>query len=636
MSYQVGIDLGTTCTVAAVYRLGAGTARVVPLDGRTGAVPSAVYLGADGGFLVGAAAERRALSDPGRVVRDLTCRVGDATPLLVGREPVDAADLAARYLARVVSDVAQREGGVAARVAVTHPAGWGPHRVGALRVALAEHGLGSALVVPEHLAAATGHAETARVAPGAALGVYDLGGGRFRAAVVRPTPGGFEPLGTPEEIERFGGADLDEVVFAHVRTALGTAWEELDPADPGVLAAVADLRRECTAAKEALSHDTEVLVPVMLPGAHTQVRLGRAEFEEMIRPALAETVQAMQRAIDAAGTTPTELAALVLVGGSSRIPLVPQLLSEAFGRSVAVAADPLGVVATGAALLARGPDVPGPDVPGPVAQPAAAAVEPPRTVDERSGKVALAVGGPPAAPTTDARPPSPDADRRPSPAVDSWERGTAVLPVERPSKQARPFSAVAAESNRPRRIALVASAAALAVAVLGGVVAFGVNRIGAGTEADAGTPAPVVNAVPPEASATIRTSTVVQDAPAPKVPPAAPRRARPAPAAPPPATTTAPPPGTTAPPPTQDAPDEAPEDTAPPAETGDPGGGNDGADDGAAEGGATEPAGDDPVGNEAAGEAGNTADGADLAAVGDAPAARQANAPADAAAPDGQ
>src|SRR6185503_16158413 len=71
-------------------------------------------------------------------------------------------------------------------------------------------------------------------------------------------------------------------------------------------------------------------------------------------PALAETAEAMRRALDGAGTSPADLAALVLVGGSSRIPLVPQLLSEEFGRDVTVAPDPLGVVAVGAALVAAG------------------------------------------------------------------------------------------------------------------------------------------------------------------------------------------------------------------------------------------------------------------------------------------
>ena len=220
MAYQVGIDLGTSSCVAAVCR-GDGAAHVVPLEGPTGAVASVLYLGADGTLLVGEAAERRSLSDPGRVVRELTRRIGDATPLLVGREPVMAADLAARFLARLVDDVARREGGVAARVAVTHPGSWGPHRLGALRTALAEQGLGSAVLVPEPVAAVAGSAGSLR--PGA-VGVYDLGGGRFEASVVRSGPGGLVPAAPSEELD-FGGADLDEVVFAHVRDALGTVWE---------------------------------------------------------------------------------------------------------------------------------------------------------------------------------------------------------------------------------------------------------------------------------------------------------------------------------------------------------------------------------------------------------------------------
>ena len=120
MSYVVGIDLGTTSTVAAVCPPG-GTARVVPLDGAAGAVPSAVYLGADGAFLVGEAAVRRSLSDPGHVVRDLTSRIGDATPVLVGRTPVSPDELAARFLAQLVDDVARREGGAVSYTHLTLP-----------------------------------------------------------------------------------------------------------------------------------------------------------------------------------------------------------------------------------------------------------------------------------------------------------------------------------------------------------------------------------------------------------------------------------------------------------------------------------------------------------------------------------
>src|SRR4051794_16707522 len=481
MSYVVGIDLGTTSTVAAVCRPG-GAAQVVPLEGSATVVPSAVYLGADGTLLVGEAAQRRALSDPGHVVRDLTRRVGDATPVLVGRRPVAPEELAARFLARLVDDVARREGGVAARVAGTHPAGWGGHRMGALHAALAEQGLGSAMLVPEPVAAATGYAAGARIEPGAAVGIYDLGGGRCDATVLRRERDGFVVVGAPEGVEQFGGADLDEVVLAHVRDALGPAWEALDPTDPDVLAAVADLRREATAAKEALSQDTEVLVPVALPGSRTQVRLGRAEFEEMIRPALTDTVEAVRRALDGAGTSPVDLAALVLVGGSVRIPLVPQLLSEGFGRDVTGAPHPLGGVAGGA----------GPGAPGGGAAGGGGGGGP----GGGGGRFPAGEGGGAGPPVTGARTPAPPAAAAPAPSARAAERpvagspgpgtlplaaaagspdGTEVLAVARPPKQARPFVATQATTSRPRRIAVLASAGAVALAGVRGGGGVGVR-----------------------------------------------------------------------------------------------------------------------------------------------------------------
>ena len=98
-------------------------------------------------------------------------------------------------------------------------------------------------------------------------------------------------LGRPEGIERLGGVDFDDAVFSHVRNSVGEALDRLDPADEEVLAAVARLRRDCVEAKEALSADTEVRIPVLLPGLQTTVRLVRGEFEEMIRDDVEASVE---------------------------------------------------------------------------------------------------------------------------------------------------------------------------------------------------------------------------------------------------------------------------------------------------------------------------------------------------------
>jgi actin-like ATPase involved in cell morphogenesis len=353
MSYQLGIDLGTTYTAASVSRAterSASGAEVVTLGARSATVASVMYLADDGSILVGEAAERRALTDPDRVVREFKRRIGDEIPLMIAGRPYPAHELGARMIRWVVDLVSEREGGPPRRIAVTHPASWGSYKKDLLGRALRDVGL-TVTFLAEPQAAAVSYASAERVDPGSTVAVYDLGGGTFDAAVVRKTgTGGFELLGQPEGIERLGGVDFDEVIFGHVRDSLGEALDNLDPEDPDVLSAVARLRRECVEAKEALSSDTEATIPVLLPDLRTQTRLVRSEFEAMIRPALEDTIVALRRAVGSAGLTPDDLNAVLLVGGSSRIPLVSQLVSDELGRPVAVDADPKTAIAMGAAL----------------------------------------------------------------------------------------------------------------------------------------------------------------------------------------------------------------------------------------------------------------------------------------------
>ncbi|WP_103383143.1 Hsp70 family protein, partial [Pseudonocardia dioxanivorans] len=351
MSYLLGIDVGTTRTAAAITRLDGGRiveTEMVNLGDRSVHVPSVLFVGADGGVVVGEAAERRALTDPDRVVREFKRRVGDPTPIQVAGQPWTPEDLSARLVRWVVDQVAAREGGVAERISVTHPASWGNHKKELFATALARVGL-TVTFLAEPQAAALHYASAERVEQGATIAVYDLGGGTFDAAVVRKD-GTFGLLGRPEGIERLGGIDFDQVVFDHVVEGMPDAFADLDETDPSVLSAVARIRRDCTEAKEALSSDTEASVPVLLPGTQGSVRLHRSEFEQMIGPQIEETVAALRRAISSAGLTPEQMSAVLLVGGSSRIPLVAQTVSDELGRPVAVDADPKNAIAKGAAI----------------------------------------------------------------------------------------------------------------------------------------------------------------------------------------------------------------------------------------------------------------------------------------------
>jgi molecular chaperone DnaK len=300
--------------------------------------------------LVGEAAERRALTAPEGVAREFKRRIGDRTPMLVAGRPHTAHALAARLARWVVDHATEREGGPPDQLAVTHPAGWGEHKKSLLAEALAGVGLGDAVLLTEPEAAAFEYCSVERVETGSTIAVYDLGGGTFDVAVLRKIDDNrFELLGEPSGAERLGGVDFDEAVFEHLREAFADGLRALAPDDEVAMSAAARLRRECTEAKEALSTDTEVTIPVLLPGVQAQARMVRGEFEALIRPALEETVELVRTTIRSAGLAEADLDAVLLIGGSSRIPLVGQLLSQQLGRAVLVDCDPKSTVAQGAA-----------------------------------------------------------------------------------------------------------------------------------------------------------------------------------------------------------------------------------------------------------------------------------------------
>jgi hypothetical protein len=363
MGYQLGVDLGTTFTAAAVAR--DGRAEAVSLGTNSMTVPSVVYLG-DRGLVVGHAAQRRASTDPSRVAREFKRRLGDPTPILVGGSPVAAELLMARLLAWVVGEVAGWEGGPPDALAVTHPANWGRYKLDLFGQAIRHVGLRADQLVPEPVAAATFYASQRELSPGSVIAVYDLGGGTFDASLVRCGTGEFEIVGQPDGIERLGGIDFDHAVMRYTCQAADIDLDTLEPDDRGLTAALVQLREHCVLAKEALSADTAATIPVALSGTYTEVRLTRSEFEAMIRPALEETLVALRRTIASARLAPQDVTAVLLVGGSSRIPLVAQLVTADLRRPIAVDARPKDAIALGAALTVATNAVPATDAPAPV------------------------------------------------------------------------------------------------------------------------------------------------------------------------------------------------------------------------------------------------------------------------------
>ena len=350
LGYAVGIDLGTMYSAAAVGR--DGRAEAFGLGVTAPVIPSVVVLRDDGEILTGEAADRRSVNEPTRTAREFKRRLGDPVPVILGGTPYGAEALMAHLLRDIVSVVAEREGEPPNVIVLTHPANYTDYKKGLLEESARQAGLDLSTVrfISEPEAAAVSYAHQQRVEPGEVVAVYDFGGGTFDAAVVRKTETGFELIGNPEGMDRLGGVDIDQAVLAHVDQSLDGMLTQLDADDPAVRSGLARLRDDARQAKEALSTDTDTTVLVSLPGLQTEVRLTREELEGMIRPRIRETVDALARAVASAGIEMDDVSRILLVGGSSRIPLVGQLVREHTGRPVATDAHPKLAVATGAAM----------------------------------------------------------------------------------------------------------------------------------------------------------------------------------------------------------------------------------------------------------------------------------------------
>ncbi len=364
--YVLGVDIGTTYTAAAVHLLdeprhdqergGAGGRwHMLELGSRAVTIPSMVLIRADGVALIGEAAERRSLIEPTRTAREFKRRLGDSVPLLLGGSPFSAEALTAEVLRYTIALATERYGVAPHRLALSHPANWGPFKLDVLRaaVSLAGENPDRVTFISEPEAAALAYAAHDRPPHGAVVAVYDLGGGTFDVAVLQDAGNRYRLIGEPGGVERLGGIDFDEALFRHV-LGLVEADVDLTSEDPPVIADLMALRNACVAAKEALSVETDTTVAVRL-GAHRQeVRVVRSEFEALIRPTLQYTISALTHTLEEAGLTPADLHAVLLVGGSSRIPLVAQLVSAALARPVALDIHPKHVVALGAALVGAG------------------------------------------------------------------------------------------------------------------------------------------------------------------------------------------------------------------------------------------------------------------------------------------
>jgi molecular chaperone DnaK len=313
-AYGLGIDIGDGVVTAAVCR--AGAAEVLHLE-CAGSLPA----------------------DTPHVM----ARVGAPEPFYVGGRAVAAAEVAAGIVREVMALAGFRAGRAPGWTVLTVPPSWGGYRGAALLEALGPTA-GRLSLVSAAVAATRQHVDTGDLPADPAVVVYDAGASTVDTAVVGTTPAAtLEHLGLPPRPLDWGGCDIDDALLGHVA---GSLEHPLDPADAAGRRA---LRAAVVAAKEALSADT---VASLDAGGDVPLRVLREELDELIAPAVADTVTHLLATIEAAGLTADDLDAVVLAGGSARVPLVAERLSADLGRPLVVGPSPECTVALGAARLA--------------------------------------------------------------------------------------------------------------------------------------------------------------------------------------------------------------------------------------------------------------------------------------------
>ncbi|GAA4467570.1 Hsp70 family protein [Phytohabitans houttuyneae] len=348
-SVRLAVDLGTTHTVAVVRR-GGQEPRALLFDG-TPLLSSGVFVDATGGLHTGRDGTRLGGASPERFEPYPKRRVDEGTVLL-GEHEVPVEQLLAASLRRVADEA--RTAGVApdGATVLTCPADWGQPRRNVLRAAAWRAGLGQVTLLDEPIAAATYCMQVLgqQVPPGGCLGVFDFGGGTFDVAVVRREPAGLRVLATGG-LDDLGGLDVDSALVAHLGQLVAVRdpqlWRRLsEPADGEQRRERQAFWSEVRAAKEMLSRASTA--PVHVPGRADPMHLTRDELERVGGPLVARAVDETRRVLQRAGVEPGHLSGLLLVGGSSRMPLVASRLHARLGVAPSVPEQPELPVAYGA------------------------------------------------------------------------------------------------------------------------------------------------------------------------------------------------------------------------------------------------------------------------------------------------
>jgi molecular chaperone DnaK len=348
MSLIIGIDLGTTYSAAALVR--DGIPQIIP-HGDERIMPSVVGVNPQGALLIGTPARNQYILYPERTVRSIKRKMGQDGHVSLGDREYTPQEISALILRELKRSVEAQLGQTVERAVITVPAYFSDAARQATREAGEIAGFTVERIINEPTAAALAYGLD-RSDERQLVAVYDLGGGTFDVSIIELDSGVVEVRASHGNTQ-LGGDDFDERLVEHLAEHFQTQHDADPRSDPR---AMARLVRAAEAAKIALSSrphvrvQEEYLMTVDGQPLHLDVEVTRPEFEELIGDLLEGTLEALDAALSDAGINAAELDKVLFVGGSTRIPLVWEMVRDHTNREPVVAVNPDEAVALGAAV----------------------------------------------------------------------------------------------------------------------------------------------------------------------------------------------------------------------------------------------------------------------------------------------
>ena len=351
MAKAVGIDLGTTNSVVSV--LEAGEPVVIPNAEGSRTTPSVVGFSKTGEVLVGEVAKRQAITNPDRTIRSVKRHMGEKWTVDIDGTAYTPQEISARILMKLKRDAEAYLGDTVTQAVITVPAYFNDAQRTATKEAGQIAGLEVLRIVNEPTAAALAYGLDKGPAEQTVL-VFDLGGGTFDVSVLEIAEGVFEVKSTHGDTH-LGGDDWDDAVMQWlIKTFKDT--EGVDLSNDKM--AVQRLKEAAEKAKIELSsvQETQVNLPFITATnegpKHLDLKLTRAKFNELTADLVERLRGPFDQAIKDAGLTLGAIDHVILVGGSTRIPAVQELVTRLTGKEPNKSVNPDEVVAVGAAIQA--------------------------------------------------------------------------------------------------------------------------------------------------------------------------------------------------------------------------------------------------------------------------------------------